>query len=40
MMNAMIFARPEGIRAAKPAFTTAAPANPPMRACEELVGIP
>src|SRR5450830_718459 len=37
-MKTTVFPRPFGTREAGPAFTRAAPANPPMRACEEEDG--
>src|SRR5664279_3226668 len=37
-MKTTVFPRPLGTREAGPAFTRAAPANPPMRACEEEDG--
>src|SRR6266545_5363794 len=39
-MNTAIFWRPETIKACHPALPTAAPAIPPTRACDELVGRP
>ena len=39
-MNSAVFARPARTRLPKPALATAAPASPPIRACEELDGIP
>ena len=39
-MNAPILIRPAATSEPKPAFTTAAPAKPPMSACDELVGKP
>src|SRR5437899_9730419 len=39
-MKTPILTRPAAISDAKPALATAAPANPPMSACEELVGSP
>ena len=39
-MNAPILINPEAISEPNPALTTAAPAKPPMSACEELVGNP
>ena len=40
MMKISVFVHPEGLIAANPARATAAPAYPPMSACEELVGRP
>src|SRR6185436_16181349 len=39
-MNTPILTRPDATSEPKPAFTTAAPAKPPMRACEDEVGRP
>ena len=39
-MNTRILSRPGSSSAPNPALATAAPAKPPMSACEELVGIP
>jgi hypothetical protein len=39
-MKAVILSRPDGINAPKPAFATAAPEKPPMRAWDELDGMP
>jgi len=39
-MKSVILSSPDGISAPKPAFATAAPAKPPIRACEELDGMP
>src|SRR5215217_2452572 len=39
-MNRMVFSRLAAFRTEKPALATPAPANPPMRACEEEVGSP
>ncbi len=39
-MKSAILARPDTTRAPKPALATAAPAKPPIKACEELDGIP
>ena len=39
-MNAAILRKPVGMMASQPAFMTAAPANPPISACDELVGRP
>ena len=39
-MNTRIFWNPEPISEPHPAFATAAPASPPTRACDELVGMP
>jgi hypothetical protein len=39
-MNRIVFSRLEAFRTEKPALATPAPANPPMRACEEEVGSP
>ncbi len=39
-MNTRILASPGSSREPKPALATAAPAYPPIKACEELVGIP
>src|SRR5205809_4175356 len=37
-MNMIVLVQPDGTMAANPALATAAPAYPPMSACEELVG--
>ena len=39
-MNTPIVRRPSPISVANPALATAAPAIPPTRACDELVGSP
>src|SRR5882724_10491777 len=39
-MNRRIFPRPAGRRTLTPPFTIAAPARPPIRACEEETGSP
>src|SRR5215216_4293898 len=39
-MNRMVFSRLAAFRTEKPALATPAPANPPMRACDEEVGSP
>jgi hypothetical protein len=40
MMKTPILRSPGTMKTLKPAWATAAPANPPTRACEELVGMP
>ena len=39
-MNVQILLKPLRISALNPALATAAPANPPISACDELVGKP
>src|SRR6478672_7158135 len=39
-MKISVFVQPDGMIAANPAFATAAPAYPPINACDELVGRP
>ena len=39
-MKMSVLVQPAGTIAAKPAFATAAPAYPPISACDELVGRP
>jgi hypothetical protein len=39
-MKISVLVQPLGIIAPKPALATAAPAYPPTKACEELVGSP
>ncbi len=39
-MNTPIVRSPDGISTPKPPWATAAPAMPPMSACDELVGRP
>ena len=39
-MNTVILISPAGSNAPKPALATAAPAKPPISACDELDGIP
>lgn len=39
-MKAMVLPRPDHISALGPALIIAAPTRPPMRACEELDGMP
>src|SRR6266516_4034900 len=39
-MKIIVLVQPPGMTAANPAFATAAPAYPPIRACDELVGRP
>src|SRR5437773_6842847 len=39
-MNSRVFPRPAGIRTDHPPFTAAAPASPPMRACDDETGSP
>src|SRR5262245_16770647 len=39
-MKISVFVQPDTITAPNPAFDTAAPAYPPTRACDELVGRP
>src|SRR6478672_5303983 len=39
-MKEIVFSKPDGIKAAVPAFATAAPTRPPINACDDDDGMP